>query len=176
MSKEPKTNCPYCGAEFLQVTANRTGGYCMRHARMGLKFEERMGCRIIRGDISDLGTARDEFHQAHSEERWEEFGDILRHHWERFECAVQPRDVIRRFSGQPTGPNPPKLFPEKGFICERGLEIVEGVCCLIGIDPVRALEDRAFLYELRNGSPEMQADLLAEDDVDLIGNCEEFMH
>ncbi|MEM1059601.1 MAG: hypothetical protein AAGK14_10165 [Verrucomicrobiota bacterium] len=26
---EPKTRCPRCGVEFLQATANRTGGLCM---------------------------------------------------------------------------------------------------------------------------------------------------
>jgi hypothetical protein len=29
---------------------------------MGLTFAQRMGCQIIRGDVSELLTARDEFH------------------------------------------------------------------------------------------------------------------
>lgn len=148
----------------------------MPHARMGLGFAERMGGPIVLGEVSDLETARQEFHQGHHAERWEEYGDILRHHWQRFERSVLPGDVIRHFTSRLSGQKSQRLFAERGFVIERGSCLIEGVCCKVGADPVKALENRAFgLAIAPKNCPEYVQITMDEPDEEAVGGIEEFM-
>lgn len=141
---EPKTNCRFCGHSFLVATAQRTAGFCMRHSRMGLPFVKRIGTPVVRGDLSDLETARLEFHSMIPSEAWEKHGDVLRWHWQRFEDAVGPGDSIRRFTSY-TRDLRRRVYPGRGFICERSGEIIEGVITVVLRNAIVEMEDRAFM-------------------------------
>lgn len=116
----------------------------MIHHRMGLPFQKRMATTIVRRETCDLETARRDFHSMHAGSVWEEHGCLLAHHWNRFEDAFREGDVIRRFTSFPSG-ECRSVHAKRGFICERSGQIVEGIVTEVGYDPVRDLEDRAFL-------------------------------
>lgn len=172
---EPKTNCRFCYASFLVVTAQRTGGFCMRHSRMGMPFVKRLGTTIVRRESSDLETARREFHTLIPQKVWKRHWQLLEWHWKRFEDAVKPGDTVRRFTSYPSDLQC-KIYAKQGFICERSGEIIEGVLSALARNAIAEMEDRSFFAACAS-SKELSDQLLGmpfEEEYD--SRWEEYMH
>lgn len=122
---EPKTTCKRCGAEILLMTAERTGGYCMPHRYLGLRFVDRIGSKMELGDEVSFDTARDEFERSFSKRTDERDGDS-KERFRVFATEVQEGGAIRRFSGQPRDIDQP-IYPCRGFALVREGTVVGGV-------------------------------------------------
>jgi hypothetical protein len=172
---EPKVNCKFCGVSFLAITAERTGGFCMPHYRMGMPFIKRIGTTIVRGEPSDLETARREFQSEIPSEAYELHRQLLYWHWQRFEDAVKPGDTLRRFTSYPRDLGC-YVYAKRGFICERNGEIIEGVVTVPARTAIAEMEDRAFFAACAS-TKEMADDILdmpLEEDFD--SRWEKLMH